>query len=80
MDGAEHFVLFDFSRTELREIVRQISAKAPNAIDPTLRAYFDNKGADTSSRNGLRPGDGFISAAGAIFVLLGIFWWLSSHV
>ena len=70
------FILFDFSKTDLREIVQRISAIVPNAIDPTIRAHLDSGEANKNWRDVLRPGDKLIFTAGAIFVLFALLWWM----
>ena len=75
-NSAKPFILFDFSKTDLREIVQRISAKVPNAIDPNLRAHLDSGEANKNWRDALHPGDKFIFAALVIFVLLALVWWL----
>src|ERR1700737_1581787 len=70
---ANPVLLFDFSKSDLREIVERISATAPTVIDPSIRAHLD-KQERKSWKTSLRPGDGFIFTVGAIFVLLAILW------
>jgi hypothetical protein len=73
---ARPFVLFDFSKNDLREIVQRISATEPNAIDSTVRKHLDDADEGTGGGHALRLGDRFIFTAGAIVVFLAALWWL----
>jgi hypothetical protein len=74
-NDATRFVLFDFSKDDLREIANRISSIAPSAIDVAFRKHLDSEvGKDW--KTAFRPGDGFLFAAGAFFLLLVLVVWL----
>jgi hypothetical protein len=72
--NARPFLLFDFSKADLREIIERISATVPNVIDPDVRSHLNAKQAPKRWIDIFRPGDWFIFAGGAIFIIISIFW------
>jgi len=76
-EDGDNFFLFDFSKTDLREIVERISKTVPDVIDLSIKQHLNKEQMDKRRwQASLRTGDSFLFAAGGVFVLLAVFWWL----
>jgi hypothetical protein len=72
-DG-RRFLLFDFSKADLREIVKYVSSISPLAIDETLSTHLHS--ARKRTRVALRRGDSLLFGVGAFLVLVVVLLWL----
>jgi hypothetical protein len=70
------FALNSFGLPDLRRILAPIRAVSPSVIDNSVDQYINKEViARRSWRHALQPGDTFIFASGAIFLLLALLWW-----
>jgi len=73
------FLLFDFTKSDLREIAERISSVAPDAIDPTLTAHLNEREALRDLRDVFRSINPVIFGGGTIFIIIAVLWWLLSR-